>query len=638
MNFSRRELLILNELFHKKSLTSTDLSLVVDTSVRTVKTDISNLKVKLSDYGITIHSKPNQGYKLNYENADSITFLTNQLKSMNVERLYTFKKNNYERVFYVLRRLLLKDVYIKLDVLANDMFISRSTLNADMIEVKKVLNKYELKLTSKANHGIMIQGTEINKRMCIAEYYYHNNTKLGYESKNESSYFKEHNDKYIQTIESILRIVCEEYLIVLSDFSIKNIAIHIFISIQRNLSGNKISVPNTYLKKIRTKEIFKASENLSMRLNALFGCNFQEVDSAYIFMHIESKQLLNDSTSITNEQQTEVKKVLENIYAEIKSNFDIDISEDKTLNQFLALHIPQMIKRIRNNMVIRNPVVHENLQKYIFATKVTISATEIIQNHYDVQINLDEFGYLVLYFNVALRNLQKNKKITIGLMSGRGRAETIMYINEIKENFSDEKYELINYDSKEKAISHLDDIDILVSSYEVELSRNILQVAIEKGNYINEIREYTNKTDLYKLNIENYFQPQFSDFYLEGKDKESVLSNLVKKLQSLDIIKSEVQMDMPFVAHEIGNNIVHLQDLYKICRKSFCFIAVLENPIIWDKDIIRVLFIIKTKRDGDHNLSILCDMFSKWTSNKENVNRLIQNKDYDLFLQSIQDY
>lgn len=638
MNFSRRELLILNELFHKESLTSTDLSLVVDASVRTVKTNISNLKVKLTGYGITIDSKPNRGYKLTYENENSITSLTNQLKAMNVERLYTFKKNNYERVFYVLRRLLLKDIYIKLDVLANEMFISRSTLNADMIEVKKVLYKYHLKVGSKANYGIIVQGTEINKRMCIAEYYYHNNSELGYKSENEFSNFKEHNDIYIQTIESQLRIVCEEHHILLSDFSMKNIAIHILISIQRNLSGNKITVPNTYLEKVRMKEIFRASENLSMRLNALFGCNFQEVDSAYIFMHIESKQLLNDSTSITKEQQTEVKRVLENIYAEIESNFDIDISEDKTLNQFLVLHIPQMIKRIRNNMVIRNPVVHENLQKYIFATKVTISATEIIQNHYEIQISLEEFGYLVLYFNVALRNLQKNKKVTIGLMSGRGRAETIMYINEIKESFSDEKFELINYDSKEKAIRHLDEIDILVSSYEVELSRNILQVAIEKGNYIDKIREYSDKTDLYKLNIYNYFQPRFSDFYLEGKDKESVLKNLVKKFQTLGIIEQDVQVDMPFVAHEIGNNIVHLQDLYKICRKPFCFIAVLKNPIIWDKDIIRVLFIIKTKKDGDHNLSILCDMFSKWTRNKENVNRLVHNKSYDLFLQNILDY
>lgn len=171
MDVNRRELLILNELFHKARLTSKDLSLVVDASIRTVKTDISDLKLLLKDHGITIHSKPNKGYELHYENQESIDFLGMQLQSKDVERLYSFKKNNFERVFYILRRLLLKDMYIKLDVLADDMFISRSTLNADMNEVKRVLNKYHLKVVSKVNHGIIVEGTEINKRLCMAEYY-----------------------------------------------------------------------------------------------------------------------------------------------------------------------------------------------------------------------------------------------------------------------------------------------------------------------------------------------------------------------------------------------------------------------------------------------------------------------------------
>ncbi len=147
LDFSRRQLLILNELFQKRSLTSTELSLVVDASVRTVKTDISYLKKKLESYGITIESKPNHGYQLNYKNDEGITFLANQLKAMNVRRLYTFKQNNYERIFYIIRRLLLKESYLKLDILADEMFISRSTLNGDMIEVKKLLSKYNLKIS-----------------------------------------------------------------------------------------------------------------------------------------------------------------------------------------------------------------------------------------------------------------------------------------------------------------------------------------------------------------------------------------------------------------------------------------------------------------------------------------------------------
>ncbi|MBS4206561.1 PRD domain-containing protein [Bacillus sp. FJAT-50079] len=636
--FTRRQLLILNELFLKDTLTSNELALLVDSSVRTIKTEISYIRTELKQYGIMIESKTNKGYTLIFTEKSSMNFLTNLLKSSKVKRLNKFKKNNYARIFFVIRRLLLEDSYIKLDELANEMFISRSSLNTDMIETKKILKKYQLTVKSKVNYGIKIQGTEMNKRLCIAEYFYHKDIGFDYKNDHGIPYLQENNDKYVQSIESQLRKICEEFNIILSDFSLKNIAIHVLISIHRNRMGNKITVPRSFIEKNYTKKAFQASQILCERLNAMFGCHFQEVDCAYIFMHFDSKQLINDVTSIKEKEQMEVNHVLEKIFVEIKNNFDIDISKDETLRTFLALHIPQMIKRIRINMVIRNPVVHENLQRYLYATKVTISATEIIQKHYNVEISLDEFGYLVLYFNVALRNLQKKRKITIGLMSGRGRAETIMYVDELNENFSKEKYELINFLSKEDMMKNIEDIDILLSSYPIELSRSILQVAIENGNYVEKIREYSNKIDLYKLDIDTYFQPQYSDFYLEGKDKESVLHNLMKKLQSLDIIDPDVQMDVPFVAHEIGNNILHLQDLYKICHKPFCFIVVLKNPIIWDKDIIRVLFMIKTKRDGDHKLNILCDMFSYWTRNKEKVNRLIHNKSYDLFLKDIQKY
>lgn len=60
-------------------------------------------------------------------------------------------------------------------------------------------------------------------------------------------------------------------------------------------------------------------------------------------------------------------------------------------------------------MVLRNPIVHENLQKYIFAAKVTISAVKVMEDYFNIKINLNEFGYLMLYFNVALRNLNKKK-------------------------------------------------------------------------------------------------------------------------------------------------------------------------------------------------------------------------------------
>ncbi len=225
------------------------------------------------------------------------------------------------------------------------------------------------------------------------------------------------------------------------------------------------------------------------------------------------------------------------------------------------------------------------------------------------------------------------------MVSGRGRAETIMYLEELRDKFPQDKYVITNCDSVEDIIGRIGDYDIFVSSYELDIPQAIPQVAIEKGDYIKQIQQIANNIDFYRGDFSGYFnryfQETFSNFHLEGSDKESILQNILQDLKSQGIVEPHSELANPFVAHEIGNNIVHLQDLYKICRKPVCYIAVLNYPIVWDNDVVRVLFLIKTKRDGDHHLNILCEMFSKWAQNKENIQRLVKRKNYKVFLDDI---
>ncbi|WP_182199757.1 BglG family transcription antiterminator [Paraliobacillus salinarum] len=638
LDLNRRQLLILNELQEKETTTAANLALVVEASVRTVKNDISILKKKLKSKGIEIKSSSNKGYTLSYKDESAKQYLIKGLATIDIKRLNLFKRNNYERIFYIIRALLLSKDYIKLDHLAEQMFISRSTLNQDMPEVKRVLSNYQLHLSSKANYGITITGNELDKRICFAEYFFHN--KMTFDNSielEEKLYELKHT--IIPFVEDLLRNICEQNKISLSDFSLKNIAIHVLISIFRSKSGHTIQITQEYEDEVNQvySTIYRTSKKLCDTINQVFKTNLTKNDIYYISMHLESKQLLQ-SIDAKPSVLEEVNQVLQHVYLEIKNNFDIDISNDPTLNKYLPLHMLQMIRRIKHRIVLRNPVVHENLQKYLFATKVTVSAVKVIEDYYHINISLDEFGYLVLYFNVALRNLRKRRKITICLISGRGRAETIMYINELKENFPEKNFQLINYDFLDEAMEQMDHIDVLVSSYKHRLPSSIHQVAIEKGNYIEQIKQFVSRLDLFQLDVEKYFKPTYANFYLEGTDKQSILQNIVHELQALGIIEEKMITKMPFISHEIGNNIVHLQDLHKICRKPVCYIAVLKKPIIWDKDIIKVLFLIKTKRDGDHHLPILSDMFSKWTQDKEKVNRLINQKNYDSFLIDLQNY
>lgn len=635
-NLSRRQIMIVNSLYSKGTLTAMDLSLILNVSSRTVKNDINDLKVKLKNSGIKILSKPRKGYTIEVENQEYREKLEKLDKSNNIKQMNEFYNNNYERVFYILRRLLIANDFTKLEVIADEIFVSRSTVNQDMKEVKRLLDRYNLKLISKPNYGIMVQGTELNKRLCISEYIFHNYLEFNKQYMEEK--FCSIKDKIYQIhiIESLLREVCEKGKIKLSDFSYRNISIHIFIVMIRNNLGQMVTISNIDLEKMQQKKTYKITKILCQMLEDELNIKFEVEEIAYISMHIDSKQIMDKNDS--DDEIVEAEMVLDEIFREIKNNFDVDISKDITLRKYLLLHIPQMIKRIRNHLVVRNPIIHENIREYLYATKVTISAVSILEKYYKVKIGLDEFGYLVFYFNMALFNIRKKKVVKIGFISASGRSESIMYQNELNENFTPPKYEIIIYDSINSLNLNSKDIDILVSTNDVEADEFKLKVSIEKGNYIEKIKEYSKKKDLYNLDLDKYFNEKYIIYDLEGESRKEILNNIYNAMIQLNLAGKKKLNDRPFVSHEIGNGIVHLQDLYKLCHKSVCLIVVLDKPILWEKSVIKVLFLIKTKKDGDKDLFILCDLFSKWASDKEKINNLINKRSYEEFVKDILDY
>lgn len=634
-DLNRRQLIIINSLYNKGNLTAMDLSLILNVSVRTVKSDIRELKMKFKDSELKILSKPGKGYGIKIKDKELREYLESLNTSNSIRQINEFYNNNYERIFYIIRRLLTAHDFIKLESLADEVFVARSTVNQDMKEVKRLLSQYDLKIISKPNYGIMLEGTESNKRLCMAEYLFHNKVGLKNPYINDRFAFAKNEYSKLKIIERVLREVCQEEKINLSDFSYKNISIHILITILRNDLGFNVTISDAFMTRIQSNEIYKATQKICTKLEKELNFVFKEEEIAYIFMHIDSKQIIYD---FKDDDMIETEIVLDDIFKEIKNNFDIDISKDITLRKYLLLHIPQMIKRIKNHLVVRNPIIHENLRKYLYATKVTISAAAILESHYNVNIGLDEFGYLVFYFNMALSNIKKEKVIKIGFISAKGRSESIMYQNELNENFPPPKYKITTYDSINSPLLDPKDIDILVSTNYVESDKCKLKVSIEEGNYIEKIKEYSRKMDLYNLNLDKYFNEKYMLFNLKGKSRQEILSNIYNALIEMDIAHKKNVNAEPFVSHEMGNGIVHLQDLYKLCHKSVCLIAVLENPILWEKSLINVLFLIKTKRDGDKDLFILCDLFSKWASDKEKVTKLFNNKSYKAFMTDILDY
>lgn len=609
-NLTKRNIKLLKILYDAGDyISSIRLADELDISIRTVKSEIKSINAIIALTNSFIISKYGKGYLLK---------LSNQFDKSLVEgkRFNHFFDSNQDRIIYILRKLLLADNYIKIEKLADDLYISRGLLTKILKDVRSQLIRFQLSIVNKPNYGILIKGNEKDKRLAISDYFFHSDIELNTEYLKDFSkigYNKQKNRDLFKYIDEILY----KYKIDLSEYSVNNLIVHLYITLSRIHSGHQIEISNELNSKNSVE--YKAARELldyfRTKINIDVTC--EEID--FIAEHIKSKRIL-DVVLLSDSEIRKLKQCIEVMYLEINNNFGFDFTLDSELYQYLYLHIPQMVRRLQAHMTIRNTSVIDNKRRYLFATKVTHSACAVIEQYYNVRVDLNEFGYLLLYFNLAITKFEVNKIIKIGIFTGRSRPESMMYLNEVREQFPSRKYDIENI----QKIS--EDYDLIISLYKCDTEVSCPLVIIENDDYMNKVQKIVYEIRYQNLNINKYLQDEYIYFNLEGETKADVCRNFYKLLYDRHLITDIPNSANEFIDDEIGNGIVHFQDSYRIVRKNMWFICTLKKPIYWDKQSVKILMLTKTKKENDKDLYNLCRIVSKWSNDLTLINDFLRNQ------------
>lgn len=72
------------------------------------------------------------------------------------------------RVAYLLNDLLSRAEWITLDDLASILFVSRNVVSSDLRQVEATLTRFDLELEKRPHYGIRVIGSEMSRRLCLA--------------------------------------------------------------------------------------------------------------------------------------------------------------------------------------------------------------------------------------------------------------------------------------------------------------------------------------------------------------------------------------------------------------------------------------------------------------------------------------
>lgn len=589
---------------------------------RTLRNDIKKYKSTFLENGVELIAKPGVGYYFEIFDQDLyFKFIQNIVKEETHDQ-HLIPVYPEERINYIIKLLLSADNYIKIEDLEEQLFVSRSTLTNDLKEVRERLEYYHLDIENKPNYGMKIIGEEFNKRSCISKYYFYTDS---YDDVILNKEKKEHKE----IIKKLLYDTIVENDFKLTDIGFQNLVIHIMIVLMRIDKLIEDDTIEPIYKNLEEEKEFEIAYSLVNKLENEFEVKFPRKEVYYITIHLLGKKAIqNNEDEIVIDQ--EIQDLLNCIFKHIKQNFQLDFSQDFELFTLLALHFQPMMNRLKYGLYIENPLIDQIKNENKLAFEISLYVASIIKEITTYDVNINEVGYLALHFALAIERFHekiKSKNIIVVCASGAGSSQILLY--KLKQKFKNyinaikvvKLYELLEIDQS--------NFDYIISTVPITFKTKIPIIRVqyfltdEDVNLVSSI--LLEREDEYSF-INDYFKDELFFTDLKGNTKEEIIRDMCNEINKVmeipgDFYQSVMERE-EMASTEFGNNVALPHPIKPITDTTFVAIGMLKKPVKWDKQSVKFIFLISTKKDSKETFSLFIESITALVFNKKAMLKL----------------
>ena len=610
MNNRMKELVELISI--NKYKTAEELSKKLNVSTKTVRTEIKNLNSLLIKSGAEIVSKSGYGYILKINNKE----LFSKFDFPNKKNI--IPDTSKSRIQYIIEYLINIKEYVKVEDLSKILFTSPKTLAKDIKEAEKILNSYNIKLERKPYYGIKLKGEEFDIRLCIADYV---------EKKtNGIEHIKIVDKNELKKIATIIMETLKKENFNISDVAFQNLIIHIQIALKRIENNCYVPVEEKKLREYISEKEFQIAKKCTYNLEKIFKEN-----------KIDEKNFIIDQ---------EISNIVNEMLKKIYGAFKFDFSKDLELRIALAQHLMPLRIRVRFDMKMKNPMLDKIKERFSLAYAMAKYASTTFYEYYNKNLSEDEVGYIALNLALALERQRKdiNKKtVLLVCSSGKGSAELLAYT--YKEAFGEYIEELITCSVYDLESMDFSKIDYVFTTVPINIK---VPIPIQEVEYF---LEESNIRDIKKIftveEKDNFLKYYDNDLFLSNiclKTKEEILKYMVNHIKKYKIIPnnflSSIKKREKLGITEFGNKIAMPHPDKTLTEESFVCVGILENPIIWEKKEVQVVFLVSVSKKTDKKLKYFYKVTAKFLLNKKNIEKLIKSRKYEdliLMLKNIEE-
>ncbi len=593
-----QEMKQLLDIIEKETVTtSAQLASLVHLSEKTVRTRIRLLNDELMGHGAKLHSVPGKGFELQI--LDEARYA--QWKSEKSQN--HIPTSSTGRVAYILAYLLNEENYVKLDVLSEQLYVSRNTITADLKQVEEILERVHLKILRRPNYGIRVEGSEFNRRRCIANYLYKNtmNNAMNEEQKRAG-----------QVIADIMKIIARKYRMKMPEQEVETLIVYMVIANERIQKQQTVTYAPSMKEEIRQlvgEKVMNAAAELATLLQEQLSTICDEDEQLYIALQLCGKAGMDgqgkygNSLVISSQIDELVLKMLDEIYEVV----GLDFKENLELRMSLNQHMVPLDIRLRYNIPLKNPLLAQIKQEYTFAYNVAVCACTVLAKQYEKPIPEDEIGYIAVLFALVMNKRDRTlRKYNIVVVCASGRGTSQMFMYRYKQAFGEyinKIYECSVFDLEELDFEKKQ-IDFVFTT--IALNRTLPVPVFEVSLLLNE-NEISSYQKLFENGdisfLNNYFSEELFVAHLKAKDKEEALRKLCAYTHQHRPLPDDffaLVMEREAMGQTDFGNLVAIPHPYHIIGgEKFVSVAILDEPVWWGHHEVQVIFLVSLSEDDD---------------------------------------
>lgn len=575
-------------------ITAKSLSAKFQVSDKTIYKDLKVIAEKLRKTNLRLIKKRHIGIKIEGSENDKKEIIR-EIQGLGRVKKETASYSSEERRANLVKKIILNDSKETLKEFSQKWLVSKTSILNDIEYINKIVETSSGRILSNGNE-LFFKGTEEQRQIAVVTYLV--STRNDELNLNINYLSKFCTQDIVMTVDEIFTILKRRWFSDMPRYYLFALRIITMVQVYRIQNNVHFKYDNKMSKRWQDSDAYQMANQMLNMTSQRIGIDYQEDDVVRLSRNYSAYRIgsgLRDDDSNWQETVDELIRRMESIQ---KMNF---LGKVQLRNQLLY-HIPAMILRLKQGMVVKNPLLNDIKNQYSALFGMTWYALSFVEEKYGVSLNDDEVSFITIYFHIALNKIipQNNVLIVFGQHS-----QLHDYVKSQIEQLLPANTKFSSISVSEFGNRSMDGIGLIIA---VDVTGIITKLPIVTISPLMDDRDQANILTSFAQNVilthHTVKDRQFSilNKYIDGNlifwknhisNKDDALNFLITQLESKDIVHKSFRESiyrrerLGSTEIEGGSALPHAAP--ETVKKMAIAILILQKPVWWNTENVNVI-------------------------------------------------